>query len=181
MKYVKMLGLLAVAAAALMAFAGPASATILTSPAGTTYTGAIEATSTNGELHGSFVTVKCTHSVAKGSVASHGGAEVHGNVSSLTFTGCNYATTVGKAGSLTISGTNAVKSTGAEVSIHTSVGTCVFTTNGTPVGTLTEGTPAVLDINSSKIPRTGGNFLCGSSGEWTGSYDLTTPNDLWVD
>jgi hypothetical protein len=181
MKYVKMLGLLAVAAAALMAFAGTASATILTSPEGTTYTGSIVATSSNSELDGAFVTVKCGSSTAEGTVESHGGAEVTGNISSLTFTECNYATTVKNAGSLGINNTNGVKSTGAEVSIATSIGTCVFTTNGTAVGSLTEGAGASLDINSSKIPRTGGNFLCGSSGTWTGNYSVTTPSSLWVD
>jgi hypothetical protein len=187
MKYVKMLGLLAVAAAALMAFAGTASAstTTLTS-GGTAYTGEIAATSTNGELDGAFVTVKCGHSEAKGTVAEHGGAEAKGTISSLTFTSCNYETTVKNAGSLAINGTgNGVKSSGAEVSIHTSVGTCVFTTNSTTVGTLTDssetGGKAVLDINSSKIPRTGGNFLCGSSGTWTGNYTVNTPANLVVD
>lgn len=52
---------------------------------------------------------------------------------------------------------------------------------GTPFGSVVEGSKAWRDINASKIPRTSGNFLCGSSGTWTGSYDLTTPNDLWVD
>ncbi len=182
MKYVKMLGLLAVAAAALMAFAGTASATTLTSPEGTTYTGEIVATSTNSKLDGSFVTVECSHSQAKGNVEGHGaGVDVTGKISSLTFTGCNYTTHVKAAGSLAINSSNGVSSTGASVEITTSVGTCVFTTNGTSVGSLTEGTGATLDINSAKIPRTGGNFLCGSSGTWTGSYEVTTPGSLWVD
>ncbi len=182
MKYVKMLGLLAVAAAALMAFAGTASATSLTSPLGTTYTEEIVATSTNSELDGAFVTVKCGHSEAKGEITAHGGeAPVSGDITSLTFTECNYPTTVESAGTLSINSENKVTSNGAKVSIATSVGTCVFTTNNTSVGTLAEGENAALNINSSKIPRTGGNFLCGSSGTWTGSYDLTTPNDLWVD
>lgn len=186
MKYLKMLGLLAVAATALMAFAGSAAASVLTSPEGTTYTSSIVATSTNSVLHGSFVTVSCSHSEAKGKVEQHGvvkGATVNagGKVSSLTFTGCNYDTTVKNEGSLEVTSGNNVISTGASVEIHTSVGLCVFTTNGTSVGTLTEGASASLDINSSKIPRTSGSFLCGSSGTWTGSYDLTTPNSLWVD
>jgi hypothetical protein len=181
MKYVKMLGLLAVAAAALMAFAGTASATTLTSPEGTTYTGEIAATSTNSELDGSFVTVKCGHSEAKGSVEEHGGATAGGNVSTLTFTSCNYEPTVITRGHLTIHPNREITHTGATIHIHTSVGTCGFTTNSTTIGTLTEGKNASMDINSAKIPRTSGNFLCGTSGTWTGSYDLTTPNDLWVD
>ena len=183
MKYVKMLGLLAVAATALMAFAGTASATILTSPEGTLYTGNIAATSTNSELHGAFVTVKCSHSEAKGKVEEHGGVTAGGKISSLTFTGCNYQVTVNLPGKLTIHTDGTVTSAEAEIDIHTSVGTCIFTTpvTKTDVGTLVQGKNASLNINSAKIPRTGGNFLCGSSGTWTGSYDLTTPNDLWVD
>lgn len=181
MKYVKTLGLLTVAAAALMAFAAPASATILTSPEGTTYTGNIVATSTNSELVGSPVTVKCAHSRAEGSVSKHGVGNAGGTLSSLDFTECNYHTTVNKPGSLEIDSSNNVFSTGAEVTIITSVGTCVYKTNNTSIGSLTEGFSATHDIGSSKIPRITGNFLCGSSGTWTGSYDLTEPNDLWVD
>ena len=72
MKYVKMLGLLAVAAAALMAFTGTAAATQVTSPAGTLYTGKITATSSNSELHGAFISVSCTSSHVEGDVDSHG-------------------------------------------------------------------------------------------------------------
>jgi hypothetical protein len=61
------------------------------------------------------------------------------------------------------------------------VGECVFTFNGTQIGTLTSGNPAKLDVSSAKIPRTGGNFLCGSSGTWTGSYTVNTPSSLYVD
>ena len=181
MKYVKMLGLLAMAAAALMAFAGTASASTLTSPKGTTYTGNITATSTNSKLHGSFVTVECSHSEAKGKVEEHGAVDAGGKVSSLTFTGCNYVTTVTATGKLNINSSNAVFSSGAVIHVHTSVGTCTFTTNATQVGTLTEGAGATLDINSAKIPRTGGNFLCGSSGTMTGNYTITTPSSLYLD
>ena len=183
MKYVKMLGLLAVAAAALMAFAGSASATILTSPEGSTYTGEIVATSTNSELDGAFVTVKCGHSEAKGSVENHGGERVSGPITTLTFTTCNYHTTVENKGTLEVDTNGTVYSKEAKVTINTSVGSCTFTTaaSGTDVGTLSQGKGASLNINSAKIPRTAGNFLCGSSGTWTGSYDLVTPNDLWVD
>ena len=181
MKYIKMLGLLAIAAAALMAFAGTASASTLTSPEGTTYTGNFTATSTNLELHGSFVTIKCTHPEMKGSVEQHGAANAGGKISSLTFTGCNYPTTVTAGGIMVFTSANGALWSLLAWHLHTSVGTCTFTTNNTPIGTLVEGKNAYISINSAKIPRTGGNFLCGSSGTLTGTYDLTTPNDLWVD
>ncbi len=182
MNYIKMLGLLAIAAAALMAFAGTASASVLTSPEGTTYTSSITATSTNSELHGSFVSIKCSHSEMKGKIETHGaGQDAGGNLSSVTFTGCNYPVTTTTYGSGWFSSLARFFSLGFLFHSHTSVGTCTFTTNNTDLGTLTEGKNAYISINSAKIPRTGGNFLCGSSGTWTGSYDLTTPNDLWVD
>ena len=181
MKCVKMLGLLIVVAAALMAFAGTASATTTTSPEGTTYTGNVHLTDTHVIWEGAFVAVTCEHSTIAGTVIAHGGGSEIIAVSSMTLTGCNYPVTIKNKGSLAINSSNAVTSTGAEVSIATSVGTCVFTTNGTTIGSITEGSNASLDVNSAKIPRTGGNFLCGSSGTWKGSYDFTTPNDLWVD
>lgn len=194
MKYIKMLGLLAVAASAIMAFAATASATTITSPTGTAYTGTLTAESEGTtELDGAFVTVKCGTSHVEGAVESQGaGVTAKGPISSLSFEECNYTTTVENSGSLELHAnsvgtevTGTLTSTGAEVSIATSVGTCVFTTNGTSVGTVTPtndtGGHATLDINSSKIPRTKGNFLCGSSGTWTGSYTLTQPSTLWID
>ena len=67
MKSVKILGLLAVAAAALMALAGPASATITSG--GSAYTGEIVATSSNFEIDGS-VDIKCKHSTFAGSTTA---------------------------------------------------------------------------------------------------------------
>ena len=187
MKYVKMLGLLAVAAAALMAFAGTASATTLTSPSGTAYTGEIAATAGATELHGSFVTVKCNKSSVTGSkVESHGaGVTAKGPISSLTFSECNFPVSVKKAGTLevhaTSGGNGTLTSSGAEITIETSIANCIFTTSNTDVGTVTGGTTAVLDINSAAIPRTGHSVFCGSSGTWTGSYTVNTPDTLLID
>ena len=173
---------LIIAVAALMAFAGTASASTLTSPEGTTYTGSIVATSSNSQFHGSFVTIGCGHSEIKGNVEQHGaGVNAGGKISYWTLNGCNYSMTIKNRGTLAIDSSNNIVSTGAEIEIHTSVGRCVLTTNNTKVGTLVEGMNAYWSINSAAIPRTGGNFLCGSTMIWTGSFDFTTPNDLWVD
>lgn len=200
MKYGKMLGLLAVAAAALMAFVGTASATQLTSPSGTVYTSTISATAGVTELHGSFVTVKCNKSSVSGSVEGHGTSVTAGGlISTLTFSECNFPVTVKKAGSLeihteytteedghktqklTANGNGTLTSDGAEITIQTSIANCIFTTSGTDIGTLTGGTTAKLDINSAAIPRTGHSVFCGSSGTWTGSYTVNTPDTLLVD
>lgn len=196
MKFVKMLGLLAVVAAAFMAMTATASATTLTSPTGTTYTGTITAESEGTTtLHGAFVSVSCTTSHVEGKVEQHGvGKTVAGKIVTLSFGGCNYPVSVLKTGSLEVHAVNCktyctgtLTGTGSEIKIVTSVGECIFTTSGTHLGTLT-GTDdtkghATLDINSSSIPRTGGSggFFCGSSGTWTGNYTVTTPKELWID
>ena len=187
MKTLKMLALACSAAAVLAIFAAPATATVLTSPAGTTYTGSIKATSNNLKWEGPFVTIECSHSAWGGNVESHGAAvTTKFQLSSLSFTGCNFAFTVNNTGSMEVHTDTAVSDgngtltwTGASISIATSVGTCVFTTNGTDLGTVTGGENAI-DVNA-KIPRTGGSFLCGPSAGLRGIYTITTPNSLTVD
>jgi hypothetical protein len=192
MKYVKMLGLLAVAAAALMAFAGTASATTLTSPTGTTYTGSISAESEGATtLHNTSlgVSVSCNESKVTGKVETSGaGVTAGGKISTLTFTSCGEdKVTVLTNGSLEIhrtSGYNGtLTSSGAAITItDASTGvSCTYTTSNTDIGSVTGGSPATLSINSATIPRTGDSFFCGSSGQWTGSYKVTSPGSLYVD
>lgn len=190
MKHIKMLGLLAVAAAALMAFAGTAAASTLTGPsAGTVMKvgSTVEATAETTELHGAFPSVKCLHSIIKGEINQNATVatttNAGGKVTTLHFSKCNYEVTtpaVGKLGTLEIDKSGNVYSTGTEISAHTTVGPCIFTTNNTKLGTLTGGTGAVLDINSVGIPRTGGNLFCGADGFLTGSYKVTNPGFLAV-
>lgn len=184
MKNLKMLGLtVALAAASLATFAGAASADEFTSPFGTTYDKEVIAKSTNMELSGSFVTVKCSQSEFKSKVEEHGwGTDVGGALSSLTFTGCNYTVTVNSKGSMDVDSSGDFDLFGTQFSAATSIGTCVFTANstfGTKIGVLQDGSNARFNF-SGEIPRTSGNFLCGTHGHWIGTYDLTTPNDLWV-
>jgi hypothetical protein len=186
MNYLKMLGLLL---AAFLVVTQTASANPLTSPEGTAYTSTLKAESSNLKLEGSFVTYECSSSGFEGKIETHSATSAEGKLSSLSFSGCNYSMTVAKPGTLKIHGgeTNSgtVTWSGAEFSLHSSVGTCVFTTSSTDIGTITDSSEtkgkAVLDINAAKIPRTGGNFLCGSSATWTGSYTIATPSTLYVD
>jgi hypothetical protein len=189
MKYAKMLGLLAIAAAALMAFAASASADTVTSNTGATPI--IEATSEGATSLDGTVEVTCQHSYVKGTVTTHGaGKSVGGHISTLTFTQCgDDHVTVKQAGSLTAhavapTGNATLTSTGAEVTIEadTIFGNvhCVYTTNNTHIGTLTAGANPTMHIDSAQIPRTGGSFLCGSSGEWTGAYNVLHPKDIQV-
>ncbi len=202
MKYVKILSLLAVAAAALTAFSASASAATITSPTGTVYSGNIAATSTNSALDGAFVTVTCKHSQVTAGITSQGAEKtIKASVSTLDFTECNFPVEVEANGTLELHTINpktphetcntgkdncwgTLTSTGAKVKLKTSVGSCVFTTSATSVGTVTPtsqtGGTGVLDI-SGAIPRTEGSFLCGSSGNWTGNYTVNTPDNFWLD
>ena len=198
MKYLKMLGLLAVAAAALMAFVGTASATTATSPKGTVYTNTYKAVAEEQlSLHGEAFVVTCNQSEVEGKVEQHGsGVTTTGKISRLVFSECNFPVTVLKTGTLeahatAIKGTDAdgtLTSTGFEATIHGPFGiNCIYTTNNTDIGTgtltstATTGGNATLDIDSAMIPRTGHSAFCGSNAEWTGSYKVVTPSTLYID
>jgi opacity protein-like surface antigen len=200
MKYAKILGLLAVAAAALMAFAASASATTLTSPPGTTYTGVIEAEAEdpdseehNGVTLDGVTDINCTHSKVAGKVETHGSnVTASGLLSTLTFEECNAHVTVLKKGELIIhtdhvagDGNGTLTSSGAEVTIQVTTPikiSCIYSTENTPIGTLTghDDEHATLDIKAT-IKRTGHSFFCGAEAEWTGSYTVTNPENLTVD
>jgi len=187
MKHVKILGLLAVAAAALMAFAGTASADTATSPVGTTYTGQITASS-EGHLvfDNPIAKIECSSSLT-GTVTGHGiGKPVSVTLTSFTFTGCTnewHITTV-SAGTLSVNNegaTTTVTTTGATIESTRAGITCRYKTENTKFGTLTSGTTATLHI-SAAIPFHSGSFLCGSGAtSWTGSYKVTTPDTFIVD
>lgn len=193
MKSTKLLRFILLLTVALMAFAGSASATILTGPS-SPYTSTIKAESDGwADLLG-VALISCKSTV-EGKVEQHGSSTTAGGkISSLSFTECGPSNdvTVKNAGSLEVhtkepSGNGTVTSSGAEVSVQiTSLGiTCVYTTNETDIGSVigsshTGGT-ATLDLESSRIPRTGGSIFCGSSAEWTGSYRIVTPESLDVD
>jgi len=198
MKYLKMLGLAAVGACALMAFvgAGSASATILTCDGGTCAVGTvIHAENENGHvtLHPIIGDIQCASTV-EGKITNAGSSTttVEGSVSSLLFVGCTNGATAHtiKGGSLILhTGTNqntegTVTSVGAEVTIEAFGFHCIFGTGtGVDIGLFTgsekTGTNATFDI-AATIPRIGGRSgaFCGSSAQWTGNYKITKPNPL---
>lgn len=194
MRYVKIFGLLAVAAAALMAFAASASATTVTGPSLNTNneptslvereTPTIHAVSEEEvELHNSILNIKC-ESTVEGKVETHGtGITAEGKIAVLNFFNCtdNWVIDVKQNGSLIVHWTKGsdgtLTSTGARV-IATRFGLeCIYETNATHIGTVTgeKGVngEATLDIEAA-IPRVGGSFLCGGgTAAWTGSYITT--------
>jgi hypothetical protein len=192
MKNLKFAGLLAVAAAALMAFAATAAASpTLTSPKGTAYFGALHANIEPGE-HAtlkpqSLPTIECD-STAEGNVTANG---TPATISSATLTfgspACTnnwHVTTVG-AGSITISSAGIITSTGVTVEATRFGVICRYATNGTTIGTLTDseetGGTATMHIHGF-IPFHNGSPLCGSTATtWDGAYKVDTPDALYID
>lgn len=191
MRYIKTQGLVFAAAVA-MAMSATASATTVTSPTGTGYTGSLAAESEGGGivLHGAQGSFSCT-SKGEGKVEEHGlSVTAKGKIATWAFSNCssNAVVTVKKMGTLEIhatsGGNGTVTSTGAEVeSVVPGWATCIYTTNNTQIGTLTgsSSTNATLHAESSPVPRSGGSFLCGTTGVLTGSYLITNPKTLFVE
>ena len=185
MKYVKILGLLAVAAAAMMAFAASASATSIT-----TTTGGAAATPTIHAVNEGHVTlqnpianISCSSTV-EGKVESHGsGVTAGGNISTLNFTSCtnSWHVTAITNGSLEVhwtSGHNGtLTSKGAKVDTTRFGVTCVYEIGaGTHIGTVTGGNPASLHIEASiPINDPESSDLCGTgNAKWEGNYVTTS-------
>lgn len=177
---------------ALLAGAAVASATVITNGEPGAYTGAVKAAAVGSVvLHGP-AEVTCKKSILEAAIESDGSAvKAEGKVSSLTFGECGTAdVTVEGGGSLAIAATSGgngtLTSSSAKIKVQfTSLGiTCVYATSGTDLGTVT-GTnttesSAALDISSAPITKTEGSFLCGSTGTWSGTYEVTTPSVMAV-
>ena len=207
MKYRKMLGLLAVAVAGLMAFAATASATIGTKSdqgAAVPVNETIHATNVGNAVIDGVVNISCTISTVGGKVTAAGGASETLKVvlETLTFEGCGADTVnVAAKGGLEFhtdpegqpaNGNGTITSNNAEITTmtHNILGTvhCLYKTNATDIGTIdgSRNRPAnektaTLTIDSVPIPRVSTDFGCGSSSEWTGHYTVTTPDYLDID
>jgi hypothetical protein len=207
MKYLKMLGVAAIAALGLMAFgAGSASATELcstnTSPCtGTKYNSGTAVTSqlksgTQATLTTNITNVHCKKSTVAGSTTSSGGKglAVTGTITNLTFTEC--ATTGGTACTVTTlnkpyaasivatgggNGTLQVTSGGSGNPGATVVCgfliNCTFSTASAVLG-VTGGNPAIAKANGIALARQGG--LCPSQSLWDAEYEATSPKPLFV-
>jgi hypothetical protein len=204
MKFIKMLGLAAVAAAALMAFVGAstASADVLcttntTSACATGWvvtevktsltpkTSAVLETTAGEEL------VTCTESSVSSTVEKQGkGINPEGPITSLSFGGCNHTTTTIKKGKLTVDTTepepkvhkNTVTDAESEVTVAILGVSCTYGPGAKPIsiGDLTVGAPATIDVGTV-VNRTAGNtLLCPADARWTASYEITNHTGVWV-
>ncbi len=195
MKYLKILGLAAIAAAAQTASlgAGTASATVLcetnvTSNCGTGWhvkTGTELNFSAAGSiiLTGPFgeVITTCSQSTVKGNTTSTGSASttVTVNITTLSFNLCNRAVQVNTATTGTLEVHQIANTDNGTVTSNDStwtimnipfLGTCRYLTNNTDIGKISGSLAGpTFDIAASILSETSG---C-PSGTWEGSYEYT--------
>jgi hypothetical protein len=200
MKYLKMLGLAAVAAAAVMAFVGAGTASaestlckVTVDPcpeasrygAGTVIKAQLEA-GTHATLHAGFAEITCKKSTVEGKIET--ATTPSGKITSLTFTECGTAVVkVLKTGTLTAHHTSAhngnLTVSGVEVTIEQNGVHCIYGGNITTGLALTASssstTPATMN-STAKIPLLSGGFFCANPANWTAKYEVTTPIPLYV-
>ena len=195
MKLFKMLGAATVVAALMMFGVGPASATVLTSPAATQYNGTMKFELEQGTVatfkNSFFSEIACSQSTIEAKVEGQGSSvTATGSLSTVDFSECNGPFTALKTGSFEIhtdsasaDGNGIVTSSGAEITFELAGPHCILSTSNTTLGTVTGGTPARFATNSAAIPRTGGRSgaFCGSSMSFAATYKVGTPETLLVD
>ncbi len=205
MKYLKMLGLAVVAAAALMAFvgAGTASADELCTtaanaenmcPTGNKIT-EIHASLTKGKssvlenTEGETI-VTCTAGTVKGKITSGNETKktsMSGAIEALTWgeagTTCSLPTTTTVKGILDASsgggGATAVKATETQVTINTIFfGSCVYGAGtGLNLGSIASG-GNTLSINAV-VNKISGGALCPETSKWTAEFTVTNHNKVF--
>ncbi len=209
MKHLKTLGVVAVAATALMAFvaSSTASATVLcseagtsegtTCPAGKAYgakTGIHLVNKGNVKIDTTFKTIECSGSTYSSESENEGEATstptfVVAGV--LTFTACNCTVTVIGVGVLQVHWIaftwNGIFTAGAGLRISVTCGTifgnvhCVYVANNTQIGTLTGGNPATLAVSSHlPVDESESDAICPEESTWTATYEVTSPKPLFV-
>lgn len=208
MKYVKALGLVAVATATLMACIGAskASATVLCKvegggpPTGTTcpivegaYTKGTELHAVNSgsvTLHTSPKTIECKESTILGKTENEGSATetVHVEISQFTLSSCNCELKVLKSGGYEIhwisnSHNGTVTFNGQEITstCSTVFGNvhCIFVANNRDYGEITGGNPAIWHMDVT-VERGPTNALCNEESTFTATYEFTSPKPLYV-
>lgn len=156
----------------------PASVTTISSEP---YDGRITAENEGDHLglHGSFgVDLECEWHL-KANIAIDGtGTTASAEVDELHVDGCTngYEVHVLNDGTLLFDSNGDLKGVNQTFIATTPIGiNCEYSTSNTTLGVITDsgetGGTATLDMAAS-IPRTGGSFLCGATGQWTGSFTI---------
>ena len=195
MKQLKMLGLAVVAAAALTAFVGAGTASAETTlcegaggsgclAAGATIKAKLKS-GTEAKLTGSFP-VNCTGSSIEDKIGTATTPSGSVEAKNLTWSGCNAETvSTVTGGTMQIhhdvnnNGTLTIK--GFVVHIKKFGFDCYY--GGEITGTLTAGTPAIIDITTN-VTRSDVHpsdaFGCPLNAEWHAEYEVTSPKSLAV-
>jgi len=207
MRFIKLLGLAAVAAMALMAFVGAGTASAATTcktkpnaanecpagwhyPAGTMGHLTLKAgTSADLQNTSGETIVTCTASTVTTHSLNTGGAGIP-IVKVITeiiwgtpTTPCTATTDTTVLGELeveaTSGGNGTVSGKGTKVTVSIFGVSCVYGTGtGTPLGTVIGGEPATAEINAVVNKQEGG-FLCPPTTRWKATYVITEPKPLW--
>jgi hypothetical protein len=204
MKYLKMLGLAAVAAAALMAFLGAGTASAETTlcektedpcqaanavTAGETISASLAA-GTKAVLTAGEKKVECSKSGISGKVAT--ATTPTGNVAAkdLTWSECNIPAETVTGGTIGIhhhgahNGTVTVK----DFVVKTTEGfiSCYWRPTAAATGTMTAGTPATIKFTDlpvelvDTVDHNSSAFCPASTGKWNATYQVTNPKSLFV-
>ena len=203
MKYLKMLGLAAVAAMALAAFGASTASATEVYAGNTTYTGPIAASLEPGTTLGLTDTAgnaidTCTSAAVNGTISTAGSSTTTtsgaiskgGLIWGTAALPCKQLTVTLSEGELEIhhiAGTDNGTLTGKGNLVTISVFgvSCRYGTGaGTALGTLTGKTSttehATMDINAIINEQEPKQFLCPDTAKWVGSYTVTTPTGLNV-
>lgn len=201
MKYIKMLGLAAVAAAALTAFVGAGTASAETTLCSVTPAGA-ETACPAGSGYG-VETVISSHLVAGTEAVLSGSgeflqtkckkSEINGNIETATtpfvkitkllFEECNHPMKVPKNGTLTVhwDAEHNGNVTASEFEIELEAGIrCVLGGTVSSGLTLKGGNPATLEAVNAFIPVISGSFFCPKTIILNARYEVTAPKPLYV-
>ena len=189
MKHVKMLGLLVMAAASLVASAASASAATFTSPTGTAYFGQFDLTLEGSTLmKAGFAETTCTESTIGGEFTTNNDTHATGPTKVVSFTKCSLTTTtLNSNGTLTINKSNtAVSATGVEWTIAALGTSCVYgfgagTSLGTATNTTVGGVDKVTLAIKASLGKISGGFACANPATFTGNFIVTTPTSSFVD
>jgi hypothetical protein len=192
MKHLKNIGLFAIAAASLMAFAGSASAITLTSPTGTEFTGTMP-TSLEGSalIKAGFAEITCTAGTLSVNVTTNNETEASGSITGVSFSSCKEGQTVdtlNNNGTLTmLKSTHAVSGTGMEITTAVAGVSCVYglgatsTSLGGMTNTVIGGVDKITIDVGANFAKDSGGFLCASPAAWTAHYVVTSPATSFFD
>lgn len=200
MKSLKILGLVAAAAAVLTASlgVGSVSATVLCSEnkipcpeskiyaAGATVSASLVAKGSSiFRDTGGNVLNTCSSSIVAGSTSNQGkkGETVKGAISTFDLAECSNATAVTEAGQFEIeyvTGENETRANlrfkGTKITITPLGGIdCIYGAGaGTSIGTMTGGKPAAIHAKAT-LAKVGGSALCPADASWEAPYEINAP------